>query len=419
MFAEQAQAAGAKPQVSNMDEHEAGLLIDFDGFFKTLVEMGECPPSGALAALPLTDIEAVRAETYRQLFESAMWFPRKLTGRRLDVASTVWKTLALKSAVIAATNDGIRTDQWGAFYAQDLDEFMTSRYPELAGTMVKLTLAPRLVARTHLDTRTIYLSALTRFHLLAMNTALANYAELVVEHGKVLTSADTFEFFEFAFAQLLPLHRRIAPSPLTALPHAASAAQFAQRITQIQMVFLMAHEYGHIVIESDDNETLNIIEKQCDEFAFEILSQLETPGWMQFLAVRWLFEILAFDRVLAECLSWNGDDWHGGVDWLQDELRERRAFSRFLNDADGGVLSLYESVGSVFLLDLKGWLYELGPKALNAKVQLVKRRNPRPTGEEYSVMVRAMFDKVPDDEYLSVQQLMGRLSSQWKQSQSG
>lgn len=415
-FAKQAQAQGVKPQIADM--HDRSLLIDFDGFFKTLVEMGEHPASEAIAALPLNDFQAARVQTYRQLFESAMWFPRSLADGGLRAASAVWGTLALKSAVIAATNEDIITDQWGAFYAHDLDHFMKAKHPELKGTLVKLTLARRLVARTHLESRTIYISALTRFYLMEINTALANYAESVVEHGEVLTKEDTFEFFEYTLEQFLPLHRPISPSRHKVIPWRASSSQFAQRITQIQMTFLAAHEYGHLVIGDDNNSSLETIEQLCDNFAFETLTELETPNWMQFLAVRWLFEVLAFDRILAECLAFDGTDWHHEIDWLQEEIRERRGFSRFLNDPESSVLSLYESVGSMFLLDLKGWLSNMGPETLDVKARIAKRQNPVKSGTEYSETIRSHFDGMPDDKYTSAKQIIEWMSASWNQSAS-
>lgn len=378
------------------------LLIDFDGFFKSVTEMGEHSVSEAMRALPLGDLEAARAQTYLQLFDNAAWFPFETPDRDLRALRTVWSAFSLKSAIIASRNGAEGTDSWAAFYASDLHDHMRARHPTLEGTSVKLTLSRRLVARTQRTTRTIYISAITRNYLLNMNLALANYVETVLDDGIPLSKIDTLDFFEFVLSHSLPLHRPLALSTEVALPLRTSAAQFAQRITQIQMTFLTAHEYGHLALQPDPS--LDADELACDDFAFGTLKELETPGWLEFLAVRWLFEVLAFDRVLAECMALDDDDWES-ADWLQGELRDRRPIERFPERLPE-VLSAPEMIGSLFLLDLKSWLRRLGPDYLRARLQRANRLTPLLSGEEFTAMAQRRLSGVPDDVILSASQLL-------------
>jgi hypothetical protein len=402
-IAEKAKLEGAKPHVSESTAN--ALLIDFDGFFKSMTELGARPISEALGYLPLSHVQAGRAQSYIQLFDSAMWFPLEMTEPHFGVARSVWWWLALKSAVIAAVDDGTGAQEWGAFFAADLHEHMCATHPALEGTRVRLTLSRRLVARTDRTTRTVYISAVTRSYLLHINVALSNYAEMVVEDGEELSRLDTFDFFEFVLAHSLPLHRPIALASTVVRPHRQSAFQFAQRITQIQLAFMAAHEYGHLTNDFDSPEDFGAEELGCDDFAFRTLDELQTPPWMQFLATRWLLEVLAFDRVLAEALAVETDGWGSQVDWLQAELRDRRPIERF-PERISDMISAYENVGSLFLLDLKGWLHQLGPDFIRARLGSAERRDPILDGAEFSSKVQSHLGDVPDHMLLSVAQVV-------------
>lgn len=414
-IADKSKLAGAKPQDSECDTR--ALLIDFDGFFKSLAEMGERPISEALGHLPLTDVQAARAQSYIQLFDSAMWFPLEMTDPDFDTARSVWWWLALKSAVIAAVDDETGAQEWGAFFAADMHAHVCASHPALEGTRVRLTLSRRLVARTDRHTRTVYISAVTRTYLLHINAALANYAEMVVEDGEELSRLDTFDFFEFVLAHSLPLHRPLALASTVVRPQRPSAFQFAQRITQIQMAFLAAHEYGHLANSFDSVEDFGAAELACDDFAFQALDDLDTPAWMQFLATRWLFEVLAFDRVLAEVLADQSDEWGSQIDWLQGELRDRRPIER-LPERISEMISAYENVGSLFLLDLKSWLYQLGPDFLRARLAAAERRDPILGSVEFSSKVESHLKDVPDQMLLSVAQVMEMMRADGKSNDS-
>ncbi len=385
------------------------LLVDLDGFFKPLVEMGEVSPAVVLASLPLNDGEAARAFTLHQLFRSALLLTADGAQPGDGQVLSQWSVLSLAFAVLSAQKDSpFSLPLWKTFYSADLHQHMRENHPETEDTSLELTLDRRLVAWTDVPNKIIRVSALTRDYLLRINILLANFSELVVEEGRPLSRDDAHRFFEFAFAYVVRLHRTLNPGALPiARPRNAGSLSFAQHITQIQIGFLMSHEFAHVILGDDGKVSRADLEHQCDSFAFEKLCEFNVPNWMRFLGIRWLFELLAFDRVLGECLNFSEGDWTVDIDWVQEELRERMRLQEQLSESEGGVLTAYENVGSLFLLDLKYELRRLGSDSLRLKVSQLERTQSLPSGTALTARVREVLGQMPAETPISVERMLG------------
>ena len=348
---------------------EIPLLIDLDGFFRPMTEAGEVGYEDVLLALPRTDEQARLALTLHLLFRSS--FVLTIEDARADGRDTVRilsEIASLFATVGAAQNLRPQFPGWLTFYSDDLHRYFVDTQDAARGSRMELTLDQRLVAFTDGEHGKVRVSAITREYLLRINVYLANLAQHVVERGQSIGREDSRPFYDYALHYVMRLHRDLHPSHIpVARPVNSDAFAFAQRVTQIQMEFLISHEFGHLVLPFGHGVSRGQQEWECDSFAYQRVSELNKSPQMWFLAVRWLFELLAFDRVLGECLNFTTGDWLNDVDWLQEKLRSRRRLDEIFSiyNKDGySILSSYESIGSMLLLDLKGNLCDLGTKRL-------------------------------------------------------
>lgn len=386
----------------------APVIVDLDGFFTPLVEMREILPSAVLACLPLDDLTAARTMILHQLFRSSILLTAEDSRPNDRFLLDEWSVLSLCYAVVGARKAlPIPGQAWKTFYSNDLHEHMRQTHPETRSSTIELTLERRLVAWTDVPSQKIRVSALTRDFLLRINIYLTNLVHTVIDKGKTLDLKDSEGFFEFVMVYMIRLHRSLTPAALPiARPHNSDALQFAQAVTSDQIVFLMSHEFGHVVLGDGGSMSRHQLEWECDSFAFATLSELEISDWQRFLATKWLFGLLAFDRVLGECLDFTGGSWDSDIDWVQEDLRERQRDREFASGPGLEALSYQEAVGSAFLIDLKYRLRDLGPERLRGWVADCERAQPMPSGEELTSRVELVAGRLPANVPISVKRIM-------------
>lgn len=349
----------AAPHGAKRDVH-----IDIDGFFVPMTEMGKISLPEVIEALPLIRTHSREFLALHQLFRSSLVLTNRGSRDEDQALLRWWSETSVLFSLVALQRGAPNAPNWLTWYSKDLHEHFLRTETTAAGSHLRLTLDPRLTAQTSTRERRVTISATTREYLLRINVYLAILAEVVIEDRQVLTSADSEEFFEFVCAYIARLHSDLHPSHLPVVrPTSRDTFMFALEITQTQIEFLLAHEFAHLRFRRDEASSREQLEDRCDQSSYEFLAGGGRKPWIHFLAVRWLFEILAFDRVYGECLAFHGQNWLEGIDWYQDGLRDRwrRLFEQH---PAGDFLSLYENVGSVFLLDLKGRLCTLGPLRL-------------------------------------------------------
>jgi hypothetical protein len=399
------------PQLAGGDDFggRRPILVDLDGFFTPLAEMTEILPSAVLACLPLDDVTAARTVILHQLFRSSILLTAEDSRPDDRLLLDQWSVLSLCYAVVGASEAiPIPGQAWKAFYSNDLHEHMRETYPATRSSTLELTLDRRLVAWTDVPRQVIRVSALTRDYLLRINIYLANLTQMVVDECQTLDGEDSEDFFDFVMAYMIRLHRSLTPAALPiARPRNHRALQFAQAVTSDQIVFLMSHEFGHVILGDGGHMSRYELEWECDSFAFATLSELRVSDWQRFLATKWLFCLLAFDRVLGECLNFTAGDWISDIDWVQGELRERQRDREFASGPGLEALSPYEAVGSMFLIDLKYRLRDVGPERLWGWVADCERTQPLQSGQEVTSRVRQIVGGLPADVPISAQRIMG------------
>ncbi|MBS2992921.1 hypothetical protein AC1659_26875 [Rhodococcus erythropolis] len=385
------------------------VVVDLDGFFTPLAEMREILPSAVLACLPLDDLTAARTLILHQLFRSSILRTAEDSRPGDHFLLAEWSVLSLCYAVVGARKAvPIPGQAWKTFYSDDLHQHIRKNYPETRSSTIELTLDRRLVAWTDVPRKRIRVSALTREFLLQINIYLANLAHMVIDDCKTLDLKDSEDFFDFVMAYMLRLHRSLTPAALPIVrPHNRDAMQFAQAVTSDQIVFLMSHEFGHVVLGDGGSMSRHELEWECDSFAFATLSELNISDWQRFLATKWLFGLLAFDRALGECLNFTEGNWGSDIDWIQGDLRERQRDREFASGPGLEALSSHEAVGSAFLIDLKYRLRDLGSERLRGWVADCERTQPMPSGQELTSRVEHVVGRLPADVPISVQRMMG------------
>jgi len=215
-----------------------------------------------------------------------------------------------------------------------------------------------------------------------------------VEEGTVLSNEESRDLLYYVLEYLLRLQRDLHPSFVPSIrPRSREAFSFALEITNVQIGFLLLHEFGHLAFDRNRDTLRSEEEYWCDSFAYERSRALASSDRTWFLSIRWLFETLAFDRVLAECLD--RSDW-AKVDWYQIGLRSRRRLEEtFTQPSDAErYLSPYENVGTLLLLDLKSQLHKLGPDGLAAFVEHQMEFGKMPSAEWANQRITDIADRV-------------------------
>ncbi|MFI6409771.1 ImmA/IrrE family metallo-endopeptidase [Streptomyces sp. NPDC050548] len=109
------------------------------------------------------------------------------------------------------------------------------------------------------------------------------------------------------------------------IPRAPSKELFmrAKESARIQVNFMLAHEYAHLVFHQDKAPSPEL-EREADTFAYELLLDDEKfhndSSGMFMASCRWFFLYLTLDRIIGAVLS--GYD----IDWIDVPIRDRETW---------------------------------------------------------------------------------------------
>jgi hypothetical protein len=372
-------------------EQKRELIIDLDGFFRHAAETQASTMKDVFDAIPDTLDGVRKVLVLHSLLRSSL----VLAGSGDPVAEKElqndWSERAMLQAIVEVHRGSVtNSPEWLTFYAEDLREEFAQEFEDVEDAIVQLTLDNRLIAWTKPKEKKIQLSAITREYLLRMNVFLVNASDWKSEEG-VAVDEDLAELsLQYFMSYIARLHRRTNPSTVPVVrPNSRENFHTAQIITQIQIEFLLAHEFGHLILKFRDAESITSQEFACDSFAFERISATESDVSRWFMAVRWLFDMLALDRVVGEILAFEEGEWQEDIDWLQSELRERQRHVEIITKYHGTetpALSRVEEVGTLFLLDAKWRLNRLGPEVAQSIINAVVEAAPELSVEEFRIV---------------------------------
>jgi hypothetical protein len=180
-----------------------------------------------------------------------------------------------------------------------------------------------------------------------------------------------------------------------ARPEDAQAMSIATNITRIQVEFMLAHEYAHVLVEPPQSASLRDIERRCDDFAFESMQQSEPDESLRWVALRWLFHIVAIERILGEVLYFGGSPWDHRIDWRQKETRERERVDEVISTGIDPMrlFSVEEFFGSSLLTTTRMHLHGLGADGAHKLIRTIREDLRLPSSEEFETLtLRALWE---------------------------
>ncbi len=244
-------------------------------------------------------------------------------------------------------------------------------YSEVNNIKLQLSMKPRLSARA-VDKNTIVFPALTRSVLTHCNLVIINSIDSIInESGQLVGDLDRKYLARFIFPYLLYCHDDFSVQNLPIIgAHSKESILNALSFTNLQIMFIIAHEYAHILLRHiDDNKTFRSkedIESEADTFALNVvLAYVEKSDRYSihdvFAAIRWLYKYQIIEKSIGMLIK--GES----LDFFESNLEDRRGKIqlelRSKHRLKGS--SLFESLGFCMIVELQNILYEYGSNLIN------------------------------------------------------
>ncbi|WP_117212640.1 ImmA/IrrE family metallo-endopeptidase [Allorhizocola rhizosphaerae] len=221
-----------------------------------------------------------------------------------------WSGTALEYAR-AVTHELVTAPQFDVpFWAEVFDgmvkESLRATHPRVDEIKLIVNLEPRIYARSYPERNEIHISALTREYFKTLNLLVWQHVWAEVTDRCHPASSDLLGRL---LPHLLSLFYDVDFSSLP-IPRARTIEVFwiASRYASIQLTFMLAHEYAHILFDGPQDLRQPDSERRADRFAYQCLAQLtDFKPEDVWTATRWLMQLISVERALGEVLA-NGTD---------------------------------------------------------------------------------------------------------------
>ncbi|TDC59821.1 hypothetical protein E1258_16655 [Micromonospora sp. KC207] len=257
-------------------------------------------------------------------------------------------------------------------WAERTDGVMKGALRDLRADIDQVKLVPtwetRLYARSFPSQQRIEVSAVSREFLRTLNLMLWNGVYEVTDVGRGQDEVLSLLDYRAFMPHLLSLYRDLEISSLP-IPRASSrsALRQAQLTTALQLNFMLAHEYAHMVLHADLPDTPSQeAEREADSLAYRLILGAPLPGDVRanagdvWTAMRWFFGFLKLDRIVGGVVNEVPVDWNqkaiAGRESLMYDLMPARRITTEQN--------LEESIGTVILMQAKADIRRLGTPAV-------------------------------------------------------
>ncbi|MFF3654830.1 ImmA/IrrE family metallo-endopeptidase [Streptomyces olivochromogenes] len=260
-----------------------------------------------------------------------------------------------------------------------LKNTLRERYPDVDEVSVSCSFERRLHAWSIPADKKIRISAVTREYLRTLNlifwnaiqaTAFGERAEFDYRGGWDAIRESRDRIGDAMLPYLASPYRRLDLS-LFPVWRAASvdAYSMAVRWTMVQLTFMLAHEYAHILLHAGHVAGNRDLEKEADYFAYRVIASDSFPGKSNLVvdwpSIDWYFRMLAMQssigRLLNDC----------SADWQQDVIRRRgleiHSMANFLG-VRRGVLALDSLVSVTHVAALQHFVRDLGEDGVRGRV---------------------------------------------------
>ena len=246
-------------------------------------------------------------------------------------------------------------------------------YPDVEKIPLKLTMKPMISARVK-DKNTIVFPALIRSVLNQCNLVLINHAFQILDNK--LEAIDRRYLSRFILPYLLFCHDDFSVRNLPIIGGYSEDAIFtALNYTNLQVMYIFAHEYAHILLrhfdgDSSSSKSHEARENEADTFALKVvlkyIDHVDTYTKDDvFTAIRWLFKYQLLEESVG--ILTRGE---GISDFLSEYEKRRSLFqSELIKSCNITGTSLLDIVGFVSIVELQGVLCEYGPKLIDTIIQ--------------------------------------------------
>ncbi|WP_198675824.1 ImmA/IrrE family metallo-endopeptidase [Kribbella monticola] len=322
-------------------DNRAGIFFDVDSFWMSVADAPVPYPPTLLGVLPRTDLDVLRVCSIFAILRSSTIFTELVPADVFDNFQRDWRRISLMHAVkYSAEGLPVSTPvrHWSRIYLEKLVGSLSGEHPQLSSVKVILGLEHRFYAWSIPSKFEIHISLVMRHYLMTTNIIFSNVVQWAMNLEERLDDGDKEAVAAFVTRGPNAALDKLSDSILGYLfslffdcnvsalgaprPRDERTFRIANRITNLQLEFMIAHELGHIVIPEDGLSAAEI-EGRCDDFAREALKdEPEGPGWV-LLSISLLFRVMALERLIGHLLYGSISDWRHGVDWDQMAVLER------------------------------------------------------------------------------------------------
>lgn len=246
-------------------------------------------------------------------------------------------------------------------------------YPNAEKIPLKLSMKPMISARVK-GKDTIVFSALIRTVLNQCNLVLINHAFEVIDNK--LEVIDRRYLSRFIFPYLLFCHDDFSVRNLPIIGgYSEQAITTTLSYTNLQVMYIFAHEYAHILLNHFDNDILSsksyeTIENEADAFALKVILKYidKNDAYTKddvFTAIRWLFKYQLLEESIGTLIR--GED----LNHFLSGYEERRSLfqNELIKKCNITGTSLLDIVGFASIVELQGVLYEYGTDLIDTIIQ--------------------------------------------------
>lgn len=250
---------------------------------------------------------------------------------------------------------------------------LKKKFPKVETIKLQLSMKPRLSART-VDGNVIVFPALTRAVLLHCNLTIINStSDVLGEDGQFLEEIDRKQIARFIFPYLLYCHDEFSVRNLPIIGgRSQNDIQTAFHFTNLQLIFIFAHEYAHILLNHFNDSRDNLLkENEADSFALAVILDYIKKDNSYSLhdvlaAIRWLFKFQLLEESIGTLSQGKT------IDYFASNFEKRRSqFQTELFDNTELIGStLFESAGFCAIVELQDILYESGLELVNNMIEI-------------------------------------------------
>ena len=245
---------------------------------------------------------------------------------------------------------------------------LKEEFPEVSNIKLQLSMKPKLSART-IDNNTIVFPALARTIAAHCNLEIINSVFRAIDDGgQLVGDVDRRQVARFIFPYLLFCHDDFSVRNLPIIgAHSQDALSIAMQFTNLQMVFIFAHEYAHILLQHFDEIRTNLnrkenMENEADALALKVvLAYVKKSNGVYskfdvFTAIRWLFKYQLIDSSISTLIQ------RKSLEFSDSKTEERRGIFQLELMKNHGLKgsTLLDAVGFSMIVELQGILYESG-----------------------------------------------------------